>query len=176
MEDEDNKSTGLGWLELFNFDNKPSDADSNKGGLALIGGSLSLFDEKSWSKVSKTASGSISDSSDAGGVFAWQNPEDSPILVEEVVVDVTSAASDTSDSTIQVGVASDDSSTADDILDGASTQATGVLDNINDSGTNGEGMVKLDANGETNDHITASEDTASVSGVEGNYYIKYRTL
>lgn len=109
-----------------------------------------------------------------GGVFAWQNPQDSAILVDKVVLDVTTAA--TGSANVDVGVASGAGTSSDDIIDGADIgSAAVVLNNVDDQGTNGQDTVKLDANGGTNDYVTASP-SADPAGLVGNAYIYYAEI
>ena len=172
MADKNHLKSSFGWIELENFNSNPSDTDSSKRGVAIVNGALKLWDGSSWSGSGKWASGDLSDGSSAGGVFAWQNPEDSKIIVDRVFVDITSAATDTSDSTMNVGTASDDSTNASDIMSAVSTQSAQLHDNIDEAASS----VKLDANGGSTDYITGSEGTADVSGLAGKFYVHYRTV
>ena len=106
-----------------------------------------------------------------GGVLAWQNPQDTAILVERVILDITSEA--TGSANIDVGSASGSGSTSDNLIDGqAIGDAVKVLDNIDDQGTNGGATVRLDANGGTTDWITGSP-SADPAGLAGNAYIYF---
>lgn len=176
MADELSKKTSFGYVELDDLSSDPTDADSSRGAIAMVNGNLKVYDGSDWQSTGKWVSGDLSDGSSGGGMFSWQNPEDSEIIVDRVIVDITSAASDTSDSTMQVGTAADDSTASDNLIDDASTQGTGQHDNVTEPGTNGTSVQKMDENGGTTDYITGSEDTADVSDVEGKYYIHYMTV
>lgn len=101
----------------------------------------------------------------AGAALAWRNPTGGSILIKDVAINVT-AASGTA--TIDVGVAANGTTTNDTLIDGASTNATGV---ITTSGTNAK----------TNRVATASQYvTGSITGTIGSFagvaYITYVPL
>lgn len=113
----------------------------------------------------------LSASTGAGGVLAWQNPEDVAILVTRIVLDITTEA--TGAATADVGAAATAATSSDTLLDAVDIgTAAGVFDNIDDQGTNGQSVVRLDENGGTTDHITASA-SADPAGLVGNAYIFY---
>lgn len=105
--------------------------------------------------------------------FAWQNPEDKPIVVTRVMVDRTTAGG-TATSVLDIGPATSATGTADTIIDGLDLNATGIADNIADKGTNGTTqVVKRDAKGGTNDHITGKILVAKCDNLVGYVYIEY---
>lgn len=116
-------------------------------------------------KVDKVALAAVDT---AGGVFAWQNPEASAIIVERVVIDVTTAS--TGACTIDVGVTPTSATTSvDNLLDGQSVAAVATLDNIENQGTNGKSCGRL-ASGKW---VTASVASGASAGLVGSAYIHY---
>lgn len=120
-------------------------------------------------KVAKVALSAVDT---AGGLAAWQNPESSAVIVERVIVDVTTAA--TGACTADVGISADATTLDDTLIDGADVgSAAGVFDNVDDQGTNGESKQRLDANGGSTDYVTASVASGASAGIVGNLYIHY---
>ena len=119
----------------------------------------------------KWITGDLAAAATAGGVLSVANPENTSILVDRVILDVTTAA--TGAATIDVGVAADGTTSSDTLLDGLDVNtATGTFDNIDSQGTNGNSVVKVTSS----QFITASEATGDVTGLVGKYYIRYRTI
>lgn len=101
----------------------------------------------------------------AAGVFSWQNMENARIIVERVIIDVTTKS--TAASTVDVGVAATEISN-DTLLDGIDTgAAVNVFDSIKDAGTNGAGARSV-AQGS---YVTATKATGAVAGLAGYAYI-----
>lgn len=116
-------------------------------------------------KVDKVALAAVDT---GGGVFSWQNPEDAAIIVERVVIDVTTAS--TGACTIDVGVTATSATTVvDNLLDGQSVAAVATLDNIENQGTNGKSVGRL-ASGKW---VTASVASGASAGLVGSAYIHY---
>lgn len=107
--------------------------------------------------------------------FAWQNPEASKIIVERVLVRLTTAGG-TANSVLDVGVVADATSTADTLIDGLDLNTTGLFDNIVDKGTNGKARQIVDENGGTNDYVTGKILVANAAAVVGDVYIVYFTV
>lgn len=105
----------------------------------------------------------------AGGVFAWQNPHENSIIVQQVDVHVTTVA--TAACTLDIGTTATSAATSSDtLLDGVDVNtAAGVFDNITDKGTNGKSRQTL-ASGKW---ITASKATGATAGLVGYAYISY---
>ena len=114
-----------------------------------------------------------------GGVdsyaFAWQNPEDTAVLVHRVIVDVTKAGG-TASSELDVGVVSGPESTADNIIDGLNINSTKVCDHLLVSGDGQGGVHKVDEKGGSNDYITGKIVVAKAEQLEGNAYIFYTAV
>lgn len=116
-------------------------------------------------KVDKVALAAVDT---GGGVFAWANPEAGAIIVERVVIDVTTAS--TGACTIDVGVTPTSATTVvDNLLDGQSVATAAVLDNIENQGTNGKSAGRL-ASGKW---VTASVASGASAGLVGSAYIHY---
>lgn len=115
--------------------------------------------------VAKVALG-VSDT--AGGVLAWANPTGGSILVQRVILDVTTKA--TGACTLDVGVAADGTTLNDTLLDGVDVgTAAGVFDNIENQGTNGVAAKKVTSS----QYVTASKATGAAAGLVGYAYIHY---
>ena len=109
--------------------------------------------------------------------LAWQNPNNYEIIVDRVIVDITTGGG-TASATLDIDVVGDATSTGDDIFDGIdiSSSTTGIYDSLNatDHGAQGEGKVwKMDEKDGTNDYITAKILDANASDLVGNVYIHY---
>lgn len=104
--------------------------------------------------------------------FAWQNPLASKIIVDRVLIDITTAGG-TASSVLDVGPAGDATSTADTLIDGLDLNAAALSDNISNGGTNGKARAKLDENGGTNDYITGKILAQNAASLAGYAYIHY---
>lgn len=104
----------------------------------------------------------------AGGVLAWANPTGGSILVQRVILDVTTKA--TGACTLDVGVAANGTTLNDTLLDGVDVgTAAGVFDNIENQGTNGVAAKKVTSS----QYVTASKATGAAAGLVGYAYIHY---
>lgn len=117
-------------------------------------------------KVAKVALG-VADT--AGGIFAWTNDEGASIIVQRVLLNVTTAA--TGACTIDVGTTAANATTKiDNLIDGADIgTAAGVFDNIDDKGINGKSKQLL-ADGKW---VTGSTASGAAAGLVGFAYIEY---
>lgn len=103
-----------------------------------------------------------------GGVLAWANPESGSIVVERVVLDVTTAS--TGACTVDVGTTATNATTSsDNLIDGVSVAAIAVKDNLGDAGTNGKARQKL----ATGKWVTGSMASGAAAGLVGYAYIHY---
>lgn len=103
-----------------------------------------------------------------GGVFAWQNPESTSIIISRVILDVTTQSAGAC--TVDVGTTATNATTSsDNFIDGASVAAVALLDNLGDAGTNGKAKQKL-ASGKW---VTGSRASGASSGLVGYAYIYY---
>lgn len=117
-------------------------------------------------KVKKVALAAVDT---GGGVFAWQNPESSSIIVERICLDVTTKA--TAACTLDIGTTATSATTSsDNLLDGVDVgTAAGLFNNIDDKGTNGKTRQKLAAG----KWVTASVASGASAGIVGFAYIHY---
>lgn len=127
-------------------------------------------------KEAKIATGDLDDVVENGISFAWQNPHPYPAIVTDVFINLTTAA--TASPTMNVGLTTSATGTADTIMDGIDIgTAAARFDNINDKGTNGTAKpVKVDAKGGTNDYITGKVLDASGADLVGTYKIVYHVF
>lgn len=117
-------------------------------------------------KVVKVA---VAASDTAGGFFSWANPESGDIIVQRILLDITTIA--TAACTVDIGTTATSATTlSDNLIDGKDINAaTGVFDNIEDKGTNGKSRQRL-ASGKW---VTGSVASGASAGVVGNVYIEY---
>jgi len=114
----------------------------------------------------------VTDVAQQGMVFAWQNPEDKPILVTRVVADVVTGS--TGAPTANVGVTTSATGTASGIFAALAIGTTGVYDHMLVAGTGAGGVHKMDAKGGTNDWLTGKEaNVAAVADMVAYVYIEY---
>lgn len=120
----------------------------------------------------KCARVALSNSDAAAGILSWQNPEDSAIIVVRLVIDRTTKS--TGACTADFGTDGDGTGSSDNLMDGVDAGATaGVEDNIQNPGSSGKALQRLDAKGGTTDYITASKASGAAAGLVGNAYIFY---
>jgi len=117
-------------------------------------------------KVAKVALGAADT---GGGVLSWQNPEAGAIIVQRIIVDVTTVATGACSVSFGTTAASATTSSANliDTLDVHS--ATGTFDNITDGSTNGKARQKLAAG----KWVTGSKASGAAAGLVGSVYIEY---
>lgn len=108
----------------------------------------------------------------AGGLFAWQNKDARAVIVDRIVVDITTPSSGAC--TADIGFTATSATTlSDNLIDGASLATSAkVLDNLDDKGTNGKAKQKV-ASGKW---VTGSVASGASAGVVGNAYIHYHTV
>ena len=104
--------------------------------------------------------------------LAWQNPESTAIMVQRVLVDLTTAGG-SANSVLDIGSAVDATTTSNNLIDGLDLNTTGLFDNIDDGGTSGAATARLDENGGTTDYITGQILVANAAALVGNVYIEY---
>jgi hypothetical protein len=116
-------------------------------------------------KVAKVALAAVGT---GGGIIAWQNPEAVSIHVLRVVLDITTQTSGAC--TADVGTTATNATTSsDNLIDGVSLAASGLVDNLGDAGSNGKARQKLAAG----KWVTASVASGTVTGLVGSAYIHY---
>lgn len=102
----------------------------------------------------------------AGGVLSLANPEGAAIIVTRLILNITTASGGAA--TVDAGIAANGSTSSDNLIDGASVAAVGLLGNLGNPGTNGKASQKWSATQYLT--ITASATTA---GMVGEAIIEY---
>lgn len=108
----------------------------------------------------------------AGGMFSFQNPEATAIIVRRVYLDVTTKA--TGACTISIGSTSVSATTSSaNLMDTCDVgTAAGVFDNINQAGAGGKSIQKVPVG----KWVTGSKASGASAGIVGNAYIEYTTV
>jgi hypothetical protein len=102
----------------------------------------------------------------AGGVLSIANPEGVPLIVTKVVIDLITKS--TGAGTLDVGIAANGTTTADNLIDGLDVNAAaGAFGSP--SGTNGLPAKKWGVT----EYLTASKATGNMAGLVGYAYIEY---
>jgi hypothetical protein len=129
---------------------------------------MAAFGTVTFDRGVKVAKVSLAAVGTGGGLFAWQNPEAGAVHVLRVVLDVTTATSGAC--TADVGTTATNATTSsDNLIDGVSLAATGLLDNLGDAGTNGKAKQRLAAG----KWVTGSVASGSVTGLAGSAFVHY---
>lgn len=123
-----------------------------------------LDEEGTWMEADLVAEGSPA----AGGMFSIANPLGVPLIILDMIVDVTTQA--TGAATADCGVAANGTTSSDTILDEIDI-GTGVdiFNPANDGGTNGKKIRKWSAS----EYVTGTASADSTALV-GKVHIKYR--
>jgi len=100
--------------------------------------------------------------------FQWRNPEGEDIIVEKLVIDITTAA--TGAATLDAGVAANGTTTSDNLMDAVDVGTAAILttNDIAGAGANGKGSQPMTAG----QYITG-DFSASAAGLVGSFYVKY---
>lgn len=144
---------------LKSFSNEPT---SRLGGVSTPTANAAAYHNVQTVVLALTASDS------AGVFFNWKNPEAKAIIVDRVVLDITTQSSGAC--TVDVGIAANGTTLNDTLIDGLSIAVAGVFDSVGNLGTNGKGARKA-AVGE---YVTGSRASGAAAGVVGFVYITYR--
>jgi len=123
----------------------------------------------------RTLTGTLSVGVANDQAFTEQNPENVAVIVTRVFVDVTTAGG-TLNSLLDVGSATNATTSSDNLIDGVDINTTALYDNIDDQGSSGNSKQRLDANGGTTDWVTGTIIDADADNLEGNYVIEYVAL
>ena len=137
---------------------------------------MAYFSETGYAADGVWISGDLSATRTGGGVFSWQNNEEGAVIVDSILVDVTTVATSLT-ALLDVGQTATNATTVyDNMIDGADVSTTTrVYNYLKDQGTNGVGSVRV-AQGKW---ITASQSSTNggdVTGLAGKYYIHYRKV
>jgi hypothetical protein len=135
----------------------------------IKGGSVVSADRQG-SAEEYVAVGALASADTAGGVISLANPFETDVIVTDIMIDVTTAA--TASATIDVGIAADGTTSSDVLLDGVNVGAGGdgarVYNDKKDAGTNGIGAKVWT----TSQYLTASKATGACAGLVGRYTVK----
>lgn len=117
-------------------------------------------------KVAKVALTGVT-ATTGGALFAWANPEGASIIIQRLLVDITTKS--TGAANVSFGVAANATTSAANLID---TYAAGgtekVVDNHVDGSTNGKFNQKM-----TSSQYLTGTGSASTAGLVGNVYIEY---
>lgn len=134
------------------------------------GGELAL-DAGAVAPVPRVAKVALAAVDTAGGLFAWANPEAGAIAIKRVFLDVTTKT--TGACTVDVGVAANGTTSADNLIDGLDINAAaGLFGNLGNPGTNGKTSQRCAAGA----FITGSKATGATAGIVGSAYVEYVVL
>jgi len=122
-------------------------------------------------KILKLALTAAKDST-VGGVLQLANPLGRTLLVESLILDITTAPTDTS-AGIDAGIAANASTNGDNLIDGLVLASAGVYNNINNGGTNGKAYQKWNSTQYLNISSVVSTHY-DLTGLVGIATIKYR--
>lgn len=104
----------------------------------------------------------------AGGVFAWQAPVNTDVLVTRLSLDVTTQSS--AACTLDIGATATSAATSiDNLVDGLSVAVAGLYSNLKNPGTNGKADQRLSAG----KWVTASVASGASAGLAGFAYLHY---
>ena len=104
----------------------------------------------------------------AGGIAAIANPEGATLIIDSLVIDVTTKT--TGACTADAGVAANATTSNDSLIDGVDIgTATGTFDSQKDAGTNGAGARRWGAT----EYLTISKATGAAAGLVGSVYVNY---
>lgn len=135
-----------------------------------LGGTLAL-DAGSVAPVVRVAKVALGVADTPGGVLAWANPESGAIAVTRVLLDVTTKS--TGACTLDVGVAANGTTSADNLIDGVDVAAAaGLFGNLGNAGTNGKTSQRMAAG----TFLTASKASGAAAGIIGSAYVTYVVL
>lgn len=119
----------------------------------------------------RTARVALTTDTGNAGMLSWQNPEEHPVIIQRIILDVTTPA--TGAAIANFGSDGDGTGTSSDLIDGVDIgTAAGVFDNIDDQGTSGGSKVRLDEAGGTTDWLTGTGES-DPAGLVGFAYIQY---
>jgi len=137
-----------------------------------IGGTAVTAPAGDLNRSMKKVTGALAAVDTGGGIFAWQNPETGPILVQHVVLNVTTKSTDAC--TLDVGTTATNATTlSDTLIDGVDVNAAaGIFTNDESAGTNGKPFKRLAAG----KWVTASKASGASAGLAGTYELYYSTL
>ena len=159
----------VGSLKIDSVEVTATPAEINKlSGATVTTTEINLV--KNSDRVVKVAKIALAAVDTGGGVFSWQNDEGASIIVQRLILDVTTKS--TGACSLECGTTATSATTLSDNLINAVdvNSAAGVFDNITDKGTNGKSRQKLAAG----KWVTGSVVSGGASaGIVGFAYIEY---
>ena len=147
-----------------------------QGGASWVigsGGTLTIADGATFAlngadRLVKVKKQALVAAATSGGVLSWVNPTASTIIVERLILDVTTVA--TGSATVDCGIGSAATTIDDTLIDGLDVNAAvGAFDNISSAGSNGKAVKRL-ASGE---YVTCTQKSGDVTGLVGSAFIHY---
>lgn len=136
----------------------------------VIGSNMELIDAAYQGGV-KVVKGDLADGNTGTYAFTWQNPESTAILVQRVIIDVTTQATAAAEVDIDVVASATDTGTG--IFDTLLVNSAVVTDHLLVTTAGAGGVHRMDEPGGTNAWITGKIKTASAADLVGKYYIQY---
>lgn len=110
---------------------------------------------------------SIAATTTAGGFFAISNPFGADVLIQNVIVNLGTAASSAT-ATVDIGTAAASNTSSDNLFDGLVITTAGVFQNdVDFQGTNGKTSQKWASNG----FVTGTVATGNVSAAVASVYV-----
>lgn len=109
----------------------------------------------------------LSNTTGAGGAFAWKNPypNGQGLIVGPVIIQLYASSAT---ATIDIGTASTATTSSNNIIDTLSVSTPGIFNNADDGGASGNAAQGL----APNEYITGTY-TGVTGGIRGNVYIWY---
>ena len=165
------QSVGDKALKSSAADGTTIEVDATTGQLQLKATGTSLSGGLQRDQSSKFAGhwfqGTLAASDAVAGVFQLENTYGSDLVVDRAIIHITTATAGAC--TIDIGVASDGVTSADNLLDGIDGTSTGATDNIKsmDDGSNGRSVMTW----RSGEFINASRATGATAGLVGFFAI-----
>lgn len=135
--------------------------DATASEVAKVGGTRSRN-----YKIAKVALAGVAGTT-GGALFAWQNPENVPIIIDRLELDITTKSTGAANGSF--GTAANGTTSSANLID---TYALGgtekVVNNIDDKGANGKSVQKM-----TTSQFITGTGSATTAGLVGFVYIHY---
>lgn len=104
-----------------------------------------------------------------GAILAWANPENVPIIIDRVEIDVLTKS--TGAANLSVGTAANSTTSSANLIDSYAIGSTEkVVNNVDDKGTNGKSVQKMGLS-----QFLTLTGSASTVGLVADVYIHYYT-
>lgn len=116
--------------------------------------------------VTRVAKVTLNSDAGAGGILAWENPEDTAIVVNRILVNITDAAAEVE--TLDFGSAANATTSSQNLIDNLAANAAGFADNLKDHGTAGKAAATVGIG----EYVTGTASGA-ITSFAGVAYIHY---